>query len=41
MVRVLGVTFIEDIVTFDPPNHLEYRAKKCRVFSIVFQNILI
>lgn len=28
-VRVLGVTFVEDIVAFDPPKCLEYRVKKC------------
>ena len=31
MERVLGVTFIEDIVTFDPPNRLEYRVKKSTI----------
>ena len=30
-VRVLGVTFIEDIVTFDGPNRLEYRVRKSTV----------
>jgi uncharacterized protein YndB with AHSA1/START domain len=29
--RVLWVTFIEDIVTFDPPNRLEYRVKKSTI----------
>jgi ligand-binding SRPBCC domain-containing protein len=31
MERVLWVTFIEDIVTFDPPNRLEYRVKKSTI----------
>jgi uncharacterized membrane protein len=29
--RVLLVTFIEDIVTFDAPNRLEYRVKKSTI----------
>jgi ligand-binding SRPBCC domain-containing protein len=29
--RVLGVTFIENIVTFDAPNRLEYRVKKSTI----------
>ena len=28
-VRLLGIRFVEDIVTFEPPNCLEYRVKKC------------
>lgn len=28
-VRLQGITFVEDIVTFEPPNCLEYRVKKC------------
>ena len=31
MVQVLGVTFVEDIVTFDPPHRLEYRVKKSTI----------
>jgi uncharacterized protein YndB with AHSA1/START domain len=30
-VRLQGVTFVEDIVTFDPPRCLEYRVKKCTI----------
>jgi uncharacterized protein YndB with AHSA1/START domain len=30
-VRALGVTFVEDIVTFDAPHRLEYRVKKSTV----------
>ena len=30
-VRVLGVTFVEDIVTFDTPHRLEYRVKKSTI----------
>ncbi len=28
-VKLLGVTFIEDIVTFEPPQLLEYHVKEC------------
>jgi hypothetical protein len=31
MVRALGITFVEDIVTFDAPHRLEYRVKKSTV----------
>lgn len=30
-IRILGVTFIEDIVAFDPPTRLEYRVRECTV----------
>ncbi|MEW6443541.1 MAG: SRPBCC family protein [bacterium] len=28
-IRILGVTFLEDIVGFDPPRRLEYRVREC------------
>ena len=28
-VRLLGITFVEDIVGFDPPRRLEYRVRRC------------
>jgi len=28
-IRILGVTFLEDIVAFDPPRLLEYRVREC------------
>jgi uncharacterized protein YndB with AHSA1/START domain len=28
-IRILGVTFIEDIVAFDPPSLLEYHVREC------------
>ena len=31
MVRALGITFVEDIVTFDAPHRLEYRVKKSTI----------
>ncbi len=30
-VRAKGITFIEDIVTFEPPSLLEYRVVKCNM----------
>lgn len=27
--RILGITFLEDIVTFDPPRHFEYHLTEC------------
>lgn len=30
-VTLKGITFVEDIVAFDPPTRLEYRVKRCTI----------
>lgn len=30
-IRILGITFVEKILTFDPPHRIEYHVEKCTI----------